>query len=93
MKREKLCREMNCPTLEKPENVVGAQATLFGETIFTKEHVDNNLLPRLLAFAERMWRRADWEGRSSGAGDKILNDFTLYVSSRRPWYASHIHSS
>ncbi len=39
----------------------GIQAQLWSETVRSDEQVDYMLFPRLLAFAERAWRRPEWE--------------------------------
>ncbi|MDJ0278286.1 family 20 glycosylhydrolase [Sphingomonas sp. 2R-10] len=54
--------------------VDGIQAQLWSETVRSDEQVDYMLFPRLLAFAERAWRRPEWEpayvpGTSYAMGD------------------------
>ncbi|MFD1033481.1 family 20 glycosylhydrolase [Sphingomonas hankookensis] len=55
-------------------SVDGIQAQLWSETVRSDEQVDYMLFPRLLAFAERAWRRPEWEpayvpGTSYAMGD------------------------
>lgn len=45
----------------KPENVMGLEAALWGETIRTDEQLEYMAFPRLLSLAERAWHRASWE--------------------------------
>lgn len=42
-------------------NVIGMQATLFGELINSNRIFHQQLFPRLLSFAERAWHKANWE--------------------------------
>ncbi|ATQ45064.1 N-acetyl-beta-hexosaminidase [Caulobacter mirabilis] len=46
----------------------GVQAQLWSETIRSDDQVEYMLFPRLLAFAERAWRRADWEPTPASDG-------------------------
>jgi hexosaminidase len=48
-------------TLEKPENVLGMEGALWGETVRTAEQLEYMVFPRLLALAERAWHRGNWE--------------------------------
>eukprot|EP00923_Selenidium_pygospionis_P052975 GHVN01091752.1.p1 GENE.GHVN01091752.1~~GHVN01091752.1.p1 ORF type:complete len:959 (+),score=196.86 GHVN01091752.1:151-3027(+) len=45
----------------KPKNVIGISAALWGETVRTDEQFDEALFPRLLAVAERAWRKPGYE--------------------------------
>nr|CAB3252656.1 putative beta-hexosaminidase [Phallusia mammillata] len=47
--------------LERPENVVGMQAQLWSEMVRDVAVAHSQLFPRLIAFAERAWHRAEWE--------------------------------
>lgn len=47
--------------LQPGRSFAGAQANLWSETVRRDSLVDYMLFPRLLAFAERSWRRAPWE--------------------------------
>ena len=38
------------------------EAPLFGELLRHQSHMEEQFFPRLLAFAERAWHKADWEG-------------------------------
>ncbi len=46
----------------------GMQAQLWSETIRSDDQVEYMLFPRLLAFAERAWRRANWEPAPAPGG-------------------------
>ncbi|XP_050411821.1 uncharacterized protein LOC126826788 [Patella vulgata] len=61
--KEDFCGEdfVNCPSLEKSENLVGIQGNLWSETIRTPEQMDYMIFPRMLALAERSWFKGDWE--------------------------------
>lgn len=47
--------------LYRPENIIGMEASLWGEMLRSTEDVQHMLYPRLLAVAERAWHMADWE--------------------------------
>jgi hexosaminidase len=47
--------------LRSGRNIAGAQAQLWSETVRSDALADYMLFPRLIAFAERAWHRADWE--------------------------------
>ncbi|HWE28599.1 MAG TPA: chitobiase/beta-hexosaminidase C-terminal domain-containing protein, partial [Polyangia bacterium] len=47
--------------LTHPENVVGLEGALWGETVRSDDFLEYMVFPRLLALAERAWHRADWE--------------------------------
>nr|ABE96869.1 beta-N-acetylhexosaminidase [proteobacterium AI21] len=55
------------PALEKPENMLGIQGQVWGETIRTAAQLETMIYPRLLALAERAWHKADWEPHKSSA--------------------------
>jgi hexosaminidase len=60
----------------------GIQAQLWSETVRSDSQVDYMLFPRLLAFAERAWSRADWEppyrpGTSYSFGDGKIDRTAL----------------
>ncbi|WP_187170534.1 family 20 glycosylhydrolase [Salidesulfovibrio onnuriiensis] len=48
--------------LHKPENIMGMQGHLWGETVRTGEQYSKLVFPRMVALAERVWHRSDWEG-------------------------------
>ena len=66
-----------CPPLQpgKDVNIVGVEGALFGETISTDDHIDNNAWPRLLAIAERAWNEAPWEGLDGPKPEGMEEDF------------------
>ena len=47
--------------LKKPENIIGIQAYLYTQQLRDIKTIHYQLFPRLLAFAERAWNKADWE--------------------------------
>ncbi|ESO95988.1 hypothetical protein LOTGIDRAFT_174972 [Lottia gigantea] len=53
--------EETCPTLTKPENIIGMQGHLWSETVRTPEELQYMIFPRILAIGERAWHKADWE--------------------------------
>lgn len=62
----------------------GVQAHLWSEACRTEAHVDGMLFPRLLAFAERAWHRAQWEadaepGRSYEPADPSVDREALLL--------------
>ena len=62
------------PKLNKPENLVGMQGQVWGETIRTPEQLEQMLYPRVIALAERAWHKADWEADKPNA-QKRLQDW------------------
>ena len=66
--------------LLEPTNIVGVEGALFGESIQSRDLLDNNVWPRLLAIAERGWNEGEWEkyNGSNPLGNKLLQrDFDL----------------
>ena len=51
--------------LNNPNNIIGLQAYLYTELLRNKTMIHSQLFPRLLAFAERAWHKAEWEDDSS----------------------------
>ena len=54
-------REKNLIKLAKHKNIVGVQASLWTELLRNTQNVHHQLFPRLIAFAERAWHKAEWE--------------------------------
>ena len=50
--------------LQKPENIFGIQAYLYTQQLRDIKTIHYQLFPRLLAFAERAWNKADWESNN-----------------------------
>ena len=50
--------------LKKPQNIIGIQAYLHTQQLRDVQTVHYQLFPRLLAFAERAWNKADWESNN-----------------------------
>ena len=80
--REEICGHRTCPTTGKPENIIGIQACVWSELIRTDEQMQEMLLPRLLAVAERSWHKAQWEDiqDESFRNHVKSRDFTLFVN-------------
>jgi len=60
LKTDKAGNVVQAP-IESGKGVIGIQAQLWSETMRTDEHVEYMAFPRLIAHAERAWRKADWE--------------------------------
>lgn len=61
--------------------IAGMQSQLWTEVTRTPDSVEYMLFPRLLAFAERAWHQADWEGKvtqPSFASD-VNNDYASFA--------------
>lgn len=74
--------EESYPSLQRPQNVEGMEAVLFGELITSEDILDYMLLPRLLAVAERAWHKAKWETLPIGSERKALlkEDWTKFAN-------------
>ena len=70
------------PALEKPENILGVQGQVWGETIRTEAQVMRLIFPRLLSLAERAWHKASWEGEQldSEQRDKDYSRFAAALA-------------
>ena len=67
--------------------VLGMQAQLWTEITRDQRSVEYMLFPRLLAFAERAWHQAEWEGKLSQAAflpalNRDFSEFTQVVAKR-----------
>ena len=67
--------------------VLGMQAQLWTEITRDQRSVEYMLFPRLLAFAERAWHQAEWEGKVSQAAflpalNRDFSEFTQVVAKR-----------
>ena len=47
--------------LKNPQNIIGMQAYLYTKLLRNEKMIHSQLFPRLLAFAERAWHKAEWE--------------------------------
>ncbi|XP_063420578.1 beta-hexosaminidase-like [Mytilus trossulus] len=63
LNRSKICGEndVNCPSLQVPEHIIGMQGHLWSETVLTESNFYYMVFPRLLALAERAWHKGLWE--------------------------------
>ena len=64
--------------LEKPENIIGVQAQLWGETLRSFDEVQYMLLPKMMGVSERAWT-------SIPAWSKDLNDLATYNEARHQY--------
>ena len=64
--------------LEKPENILGVQAQLWGETLRSFDEVQYLMLPKVMGVSERAWNAIpDWS--------KDLNDVAAYNEARHQY--------
>lgn len=56
-----VCRLWDCPALTAPANIVGLQATVGTTNLRSFNELFESIFPRLLAFAERSWKRGAFE--------------------------------
>lgn len=69
-----------------PAEPSGAQVQMWSETVRTDAIADYMLFPRLLAFAERAWHRAEWEPRYRPGATYTFADGKVDVNAiRRDW--------
>ena len=63
-------------SLERPENVLGLQGSLWAETVRTEEQFEGMVFPRILGLAERAWHTAPWEANdlAGTAADTAARD-------------------
>ncbi|WP_064607119.1 family 20 glycosylhydrolase [Photobacterium sp. J15] len=59
--KEEVLAKAGVKSLERPENVLGLQGSIWAETIRTEEQFEGMLFPRAIALAERAWHTAPWE--------------------------------
>ena len=64
--------------LEKPENIIGIQAPLWGETLRSFDEVQYLLLPKMMGVAERAWNAVP-------AWSKDLTDVNAYNEARHQY--------
>jgi len=80
--RDVICKNIShCLPLEKPQNIIGMEGALWGETVRTVEQLHHMIILRLLALAERSWHRALWEtmdGEKQAFKQRM--DWTLLVN-------------
>ncbi|VDI02254.1 hexosaminidase [Mytilus galloprovincialis] len=77
LNRSKICGEndVNCPSLQVPENIIGMQGHLWSETVLTESNFYYMVFPRLLALAERAWHKGLWEDEiSKNKRDQKMKD-------------------
>lgn len=58
------------PKLDKPDNILGLQGQVWGETIRTAEQLELMIYPRVMAMAERAWHKAHWEGTTVNTAER-----------------------
>jgi len=59
--KEEVIAAASVKSLERPENVLGLQGSLWAETVRTEEQFEGMVFPRILGLAERAWHTAPWE--------------------------------
>ncbi|XP_033752239.1 putative beta-hexosaminidase [Pecten maximus] len=62
----------DCVPLDYPGNITGMQAHILTPKIRSEEHLFGLMFPRLLAFAERAWHKADWESSYVGRFNRSM---------------------
>src|SRR5690554_6599170 len=67
------------PALEKPDNVLGLQGQLWGETVRSPAALEKMIFPRIAALAERAWHKAEWEGKTPDKQQR-LNDYAGFLN-------------
>ncbi|MDD1794200.1 carbohydate-binding domain-containing protein [Enterovibrio sp. ZSDZ42] len=70
--KEEVLNAAGVKTLERPENVLGLQGSVWTETIRTEAQFEGMTFPRAIALAERAWHTASWEAHDTG--DKVVDD-------------------
>ena len=67
--------------LQKPENIIGIQAYLYTQQLRDIKTIHYQLFPRLLAFAERAWNKADWESSNfSDREERFAEDWKNFAN-------------
>lgn len=71
-----------CPQFSRPENIAGMEACLWSETVRNETQLFSMAFPRLLAFAERAWHKADWETITSNENRRVAKtiDFKRFIN-------------
>lgn len=70
--KEEVIAVAGVKSLERPENVLGIQGSVWTETIRTEEQFEGMAFPRVLGLAERAWHSASWEAHDLNG--KPLNE-------------------
>ncbi len=71
------------PTLNKPENIVGVQAQMWGETLRNFDQVQRLALPKVLGVVERGWNsRPAWAGKDEATYEQARADYNLKIGTR-----------
>ncbi|PKF51949.1 family 20 glycosylhydrolase [Enterovibrio nigricans] len=70
--KEEVLNAAGVKTLERPENVLGLQGSVWTETIRTEAQFEGMTFPRAIALAERAWHTAPWEAHD--ADGKLVDD-------------------
>ena len=67
--------------LNNPQNIIGVQAFLYTKLLRNVRMIHSQLFPRLLAFAERAWHKAEWEDDSSSQSQELqLKDWESFAN-------------
>ena len=70
--KEEVLAVAGVKSLERPENVLGIQGSVWTETIRTEDQFEGMAFPRVLGLAERAWHTASWEAHDLNG--KPLNE-------------------
>lgn len=65
--KEQVLAGAGVKSLERPENVLGLQGSLWSETVRTDDQFEGMVFPRVIALAERAWHKAGWEANDASA--------------------------
>ena len=71
--------------LEKPENIIGVQAQLWGETLRSYDEVQYMLLPKLMGVSERSWNSVpEWSKdlKDTKAYNEARHQYNLKIGTR-----------
>ena len=71
--------------LEKPENIIGVQAQLWGETLRSFDEVQYLLLPKMMGVSERAWNAVpEWSKNlaDNGAYNEARHQYNLKIGTR-----------
>ncbi|XP_067667144.1 chitobiase-like [Haliotis asinina] len=82
----KLSLENEC-TLTRPENIIGLQGQLWSELVRTPGQLQEMIIPRIIALAERAWHKAFWEDVADRSKLEVLRqkdwaDFASILGSK-----------
>ncbi|ELU01585.1 hypothetical protein CAPTEDRAFT_204144 [Capitella teleta] len=67
----------------KADRIIGIQASLWTELVWTNSQLEKQLFPRLFAFAQKAWYKASWEDKcgSPSSNERMAEDYELFINS------------